>query len=106
MENDAPRIVGFEAKHLIKMPCNSLPLAVLIGSEPNHLGLLGSFFQVLYEIPFVGRDFIFGFELPLHVHAEILFTEIAYMAIARHHFIVLAKEFFYCFCLGRGLDYH
>ncbi len=85
---------GFRLKlqHLIQVPGYSLPLAVLIGSEPHHLCLLSFLLKLRHKGLLVIGNLIFRHETVIHVDAEILLPQIADMAVARHHGEVRAEE--------------
>ena len=75
------------------MPCYSLPLAVLIGSEPDHFGLPGVFLQFGHKRLLVIRYLILRFEPFVLVKGEIFLPQVADMAVARHHREVGAEKF-------------
>ena len=106
VEDDAAGVFGLETEHIIEMPGNGLTLAVLIGSEPHHLCVVGGFLEVAHKLLLIGRHFIFRLERIVHINAEILFAQVANMTVARHYFIVFTKKFLYCLSLGRRFDNH
>ena len=105
MEYDAPRGLRLQPEHLKQMPGDGLSLAVFIGCEPYHLGLLGFLAEVGHQRLLVVGNLIFRFEAVGHVDAEIFLFEVADVAVGGGYYVVRTKEFSYGLCLGRRLDY-
>lgn len=93
VENDAAGVAGFELQHLEQVPGDSLPLAVLIGSEPYGLRLLCALLQLRHECLLVVGNLIDRLEAVVDIDAEILLFQIADMSVARHHLEVRPEEF-------------
>ena len=106
MEYDAPRAAGIQPELLKKMPGNSLTLAVFIGCEPYHIGLLGGLAKCAHQIFLIGRHFIVGSKVCSFIRLDLFFREIPDMAIAGKHLIVLPKKLFDGLGLGRRLNYY
>ncbi len=93
VEDDAAGVGRLELQHLEQVPGNGLPLAVLIGSQPDGLGLLGAFLQLGHEGLLVVGNLVDGREAVVDIDAEILLFQIADMSVARHHLEVRPEEF-------------
>ena len=106
VEHYALGLFGSQAKHFIKVPSNSFPLAVFIGGKPHHVGIGCGLFQLLDKFLFFGRNFVNGFEPVGSVDAEIFFVQISDVPVTRHHFEVFAQEFLYRLGFGRRFDYY
>ncbi len=105
VKHDAARVFRLKFQHLVKVPGNSLPLAVLIGSEPHHLCLLCHLLKLGNKSLLVVGNLVFGSKTILHIDAEILFPEVAYVAVTRHYGEIGTKEFSDGFSFGRRLYY-
>ena len=70
-----------QTEHLVQVPSDGFSFAVLIGSEPDRVCLFRFSLQLLHKFLLVGRDFIYGFVVVLHVDAEILLLKVADVAI-------------------------
>lgn len=106
VEHNAVGVLGLEFQHLEQVPRYGLSLAVLIGSQPHGLRLLGILFKIGHKRFLVGRYLIFGFEILVDVNAEILLLEVADMSVARHHLEVGSEIFSDCLGFCRRLHDH
>ncbi len=106
MKYYSTRVLGLEAKHFVEVPCDSLSLAVLIGSEPYGLSVRGSLFEFGDKLFFVVGDLVDRLEPVVDIDAETFFLKVTDMAVARHDLIVFAEEFFDCFCFCGRFDYY
>ena len=97
---------GFNFKHLKQVPGDSLSLAVLIGSQPHHIGFGRLFFEGLDQLFLVGRNFVNGFVMMSYIDAEIFLFQITDMSVAREYLVILSQEFLYRFSLCRRLYDH
>ena len=104
MEHYAPRVFGLQLEHLVQMPCYSLSLAVLIGSEPHGFGFRCRLAQLCHELGLIVRDLIYGAEVVVDIYAETFLFQVANVAVARHDAIIVTEEFLYSLGLGRRLD--
>ena len=106
MEYNPFRFLRFQFQHFEQVPCDSLSLAVLIGSQPNHIRFVCLLFQRFHQLFFVGRDFINRFIVMLDIHTEILFFFFFFMSVARKDFKILSQKLLNGFSLCRRLyDY-
>ena len=106
MEYDAARMLGFEFQHLEQVPRDSLPLAVLIGSEPYGLGLRGVLLQLGHQRLLVVGNLIDRFEIIVDIDTEVLLLQVADMPVARHHLEIGTEKFPDCLGFGGGLNYN
>ena len=85
VEHDAVGLLLIQAQHLAQVPADGFSLAVFIGSQPHLLGLLGIAAQL-------GNQFflLVGY---VGIYTDFFLLQVAYMPIARHHFVVLSQEF-------------
>ena len=77
---------------LLKMPCNSLSLAVLIGCQPHGLGLFHCPLQVRHQFVFLFGNHVPGFVLVVDIDAHLFLREVADMSAARQYDIVRAEK--------------
>ena len=106
MKHYALGLSRVKPEHLIEMPGYGLSLAVLIGSQPHHVGALGLLPQVADELLLLGRNLIDRSIALGHVDAEILLVKVADVPVARHNLVVLTQKLFYCLSLCRRLYYY
>ena len=76
VEDDAARAAAVEAERLDEVPGDGLSLAVLIGSQPDELRLVGGFLELGDHFLLVGRHHILGREAVRHVDAELLVLQV------------------------------
>ena len=98
VEHDALRRLGVNAEHLRQVPGDGLSFAVFIGREPYGGGFLGGRAQLAHHVLLVGGYFVVG-RKRVEVYAEVFLFQVTDMAVTRHYFIVVAKEFLNGFCL-------
>ena len=98
VEHDALRRLGVNAEHLCQVPRDGLSFAVFIGREPYGGGFLGGRAQLAHHVLLVGWYFVVG-RKRVEVYAEVFLFQVTDMAVTRHYFIVVAKEFLNGFCL-------
>ncbi len=103
MEDDAARLLLIQSEYFAKVPADGFSLAVLIGCQPDLLGLLGARLQFAYQFFLLFRYLIVGYHVFL-VDAELFLFEVSDVTVGRHHFVVFAQELFYFFCLSGTLD--
>ena len=84
VENDAARAAALETERLDQVPGNGFSLTVLIGSQPDDLGLGGRLLQLRDHFLLLGRHHIFGFEPCCNVHAELLVLQVADVSETGH----------------------
>ena len=94
-----------EVKHLGQMPRYGFSFAVFIGSKPHGFGFACVFLQLAHQGFLLFWYFIFGVEVA-QIYSEVFLPQVAYVAVARHHFIVFTQELLYRLRLGWRLDYH
>ena len=104
VEYDTFGCIDGQIQHLGQVPSDSLSLAVLIGSQPHGLDAMRQLAQLGYHLFLILRDLIDGAKATVEVDTQILLCEVADMAEARLHDIVLTQKFFDRLCLGRRLD--
>ena len=102
VENDALCLRGVQFEHFGEVPRDGFSLAVLIGSQPDGFGLLGSGAQFADHVHLVGRYLIFGAE-GIQIHPEILLFQVANVSETRHDFEVAAEKFLDSLGFGRRL---
>ena len=102
VEHDAAGLLLVEPQHLAQMPRYGLSLAVFIGRQPHLLGLLGLLPQLRDEFFLLVWYLVFRLQRRV-VDAQLLFLQVAYVAVARHHLEVLSQELLYGLGLGRRL---
>ena len=105
VEHDAAGLLLVQSQHLAQMPGNGLSLAVLIGCEPDLLGLLRTLFQFAYQFSLLFGNLIVGFQR-FHIDTDFFLSQVAYMSIRRHHLEILSQEFLDSFCLCGALNNH
>mgnify|MGYP000150912118 CR=1 FL=1 len=88
------------------MPGYGLSLAVFIAGEPYHVGLPGFAAQLADQVLLLGRHFVFYLEVSRQVLAEVALGQVAHVADARHHLVVLAQKLLQGLHLARRLYYH
>ena len=103
VEHNALGLLLVQAQHLAQMPRDGFSLAVLITCQPNLTGFLGLALQLAYQFLLLVGDLVFGFQ-GLLVDTQVVLLQVAYVAVARHHFVFVAQEFLDG--LGRRLYYH
>ena len=105
VEDDAVGLLFVEAENLTQMPRDGFSLAVFITGEPDLLRLLHLALQLADHLALVVGHFIVGFHR-VDVDTQLFLLQVADVAVARHHLIVLAQEALDGLCLGRTLyDY-
>ena len=97
-------LLGFQVQRFAKVPCYGLSLAVLIACQPHHVGVLRCFLQLCYKFVFLFRYLVFRFVVVFNGYAELLFGQIANVAVARHHGEVLSQELLNGLSLGGRLN--
>ena len=90
VEYDTFGVFRFQLQDFVQVPCDGFSFAVLIGSQPDGVGLFGFGFQCLYQCFLIFRDLIVRFEVFFDVDTKFLFLQIAYMTIAGKDLIVLS----------------
>ena len=103
VEHDALGLGRIQFEHLIQMPGNGFPFAILIGCQPDEVGLLGGFGELGYQGFLVGLYLVFGSEPVFDVYAEVPFGQIPDVPEAGKHMVVFAEEFLYGLGFGRRL---
>ena len=104
VEDDAARVLGLELEHFLQMPRYSLSLAVFIGREPDGLSLGRRAAQFVHDTLFVVGYLVDGLEVVVHIDAEVVFLQVAYVAVGRGDLVVAAQKLLDCLGLGRRLD--
>lgn len=80
VEHDPAGAFPVKPECLAQMPRDGLSLAVLIGCQPHGLRRVGGLFKVGDNLFLVCRNYIFGPEPVLHVHAELIILKVTDMA--------------------------
>ncbi len=101
MEYNSFCILGLKAEHFIEVPCDSLSLAVLIGSEPYSPGSSRGTAQLAHHRLLVVGNLVDGRETFVEIYAYVAFLQVTDMAVAGHYLVVAAQKFLYSFCLCR-----
>ena len=86
------------------MPSDGFSLAVFITCEPDDVGLVGLFLELLDLFLFILGDLIQRSKSMLDIDAEILLVQVADVTETRHHFIIVTQKLLNGLCLGRGLN--
>ena len=103
VEDDTACLLLIQSENFAKVPADGFSLAVLIGCQPNLLGLLCGCFQ------FCDEFFLFLWNLIARFHGLLVYTEfflfqVTDVSVGRHHFEVFTQELFYFLSLCRALD--
>ena len=104
VEDDALRRLRVELQGLLQVPGDGLSLAVLIGCQPHLLGALDGFLQLADQAALVVAHLVLRLVLVLHVDAHFFLGQVADVAVARLHRVVLAEKFLDGLRLGRRLN--
>ena len=88
------------------MPRNGFSFAVLIGSQPNHIGCFYLFFQFGNQFLFIRRNFILWSVIVLKINSQSFLSKIANMSHAGRNFKIFSEKLFNSLCLGRRLYNH
>ena len=89
VEHDAVGLLLIQSQHLAEVPGDGLSLTVFIGRQPHLLGLLGLLLQFADQFFLLVGNLVLGFQRCV-VYTQFFFLQVADMAVARHHFEVLA----------------
>ena len=100
VEDNALRMFGLQPQHLVQMPSDGFPLAVLIGGQPHGLGLSRLALQFAHQLALVRRYLVVRRKVVGYVDAELFLLQVAYVPVAGKDFVILAKEFLngFSFC--------
>ena len=104
VEHDAARAFGLQPQHLVQVPGDGFPLAVLIGGQPHHVGLPGGLLQLGHELLLIGRHLVLRRVAVLEVDVDAPVGQVAHVPEAGHHVVVLPQEFLDGLGLGGRLD--
>ena len=105
VEDDAARAAAVQAQGLHEVPGDGLPLAVLIGSQPDEARSIGGLLELRHHFLLVSGHDIFRLESGVDVDAELLVLQVTDVAETGLDRISLAQIFLDRLRLGRRLDY-
>ena len=106
MKNDPAAFLGGKAEVFVQVPSDGFSLAVFIGSQPNHFGLLGQGLEFFYQFFFRGVDLVLRSETVFGIDSEFFARQIGYVSERGFDFVILSQKLFDRLGLGRRLDYH
>ena len=90
--------------HLHQMPRNSFALAVIIGCEPDGVGLRRLLLDVVNKRFLVVQQLVLGFEVVRNINAHAFCRQVPHMTFTGNHGIIFTDEFLDGFRLRRRLD--
>ena len=105
VEGDAAGLAVRQAQQLLQMPGYGLALAVRVGREIDHGGLLRALAQILYHVFLTLHGDILRLKAAFYIHAHRALGQVAQVAHGGHDFIIAAQVFLDGPGLGRGFHY-
>ena len=105
VEHDALRLLLVQTQHLAQVPRDGFSLAVLITGQPHLAGFLRLRLQLAHQLLLLVGNLVDGLQRLL-VDAQLVLLQVADVAVARHHLVVLAEELLNGLSLGGRLYYH
>jgi len=102
-KNDPFGLVGVQVEHLAEVPRNGFSFPVFIRGQPNFICLLSELLQLFDHLLLIGRNYVLGFEVFLHIHRTLALLQVAYVAIAGFYRKILAQVSFNGLGFGRRL---
>ena len=88
MENDAAGFPGRQLERLQQMPGDGFPLPVLIGGQPDRIGLPGQLGELRHHFLLVGGHHVLRLEAVFHIHAQLMLFQVPDVADGGLHQII------------------
>ena len=104
VELDAADLLVLVLDEFGHMPGDGLPFAVRVGREVDLFGLGGGGFQLGHHFLLAVDDFVHGFEVVVLVNAEIAGGQVAHVADACFHIVLVAEKLLDGLHLGGRLN--
>ena len=96
-------LAGIQLQQLLQMPGNGFTFPVRVGCQINELGLVGGILQIVDDLALAVNGQIGGLEVVFHIHAQLLFGQVAQMSHGGLYLIARPQIFGDGLGLGRGL---
>ncbi len=108
VEDDAAGFVVWDRESFLKVPGNGLPFTVQVGGKKDFIALLGKFFQLVDDLGAAFKNHVLGLKgFQIDAHRKLALAaggEIAHMAHARLHDVIVAEVFIDRFGLCGGFN--
>ena len=96
-------LAGIQLQQLLQMPGNGFALPVRVGCQIDELSLVGGILQIVDDLALAVDGQIGGLEVIFHIHAQLLFGQVAQMSHGGLYLIARPQIFGNGLGLGRGL---